>query len=257
MKLLYVGIAIVAIILIIGSFVFVFQNQNQSQNNVQSETKETTLSVLPQTSTSSVTIDHLTLTKSGFVAIRSIEGQRLGQIVEISPYLLLGEHTNLTIELGEFYDGTSELIAVVYQDDKTDMVFNDLDQPMRDAGGEVIARYIKTGETVASVLFANTGENAPHVMGNTKMETVRYTNIGYEPSLLSVPLGTMVQFVNESDDEMWVASNEHPSHTDLPTFDQFGLSPKGSTYTYTFDEAGAWSYHDHLNPEREVMVQVI
>lgn len=255
MKPFYIAIGIVTTTLILGCLAFVLKNQ--TDGTVQPETKEIVFSVLPQTSSSSVTIGSLTLSKSGFIAIRSIDGDRLGQIVEISPYLLSGKHTNLIIDLGEFYDGVSELIAVVYQDDKSDMVFNDFDQPMRDTRGDVIARYVKTDKVVSSVLFTSTGENMPHMMGGMKMETVRYTNAGYEPSLLSVPVGTMVQFVNESDDEMWVASNEHPAHTDLPTFDQFGLSPKGSTYMYVFDKAGSWAYHDHLNPEREGVIEVI
>ncbi len=254
MKLFDIAQAVVAGTLVIGSFVFILQNQ--SQNSVLPETKEVVLSVSPQTSSTAVVIERVVLKTPGFVAIRSIESNRLGQIIEITPYLLSDEHKNITIELGEFYDGKSELVAVVYQDDKNDMTFNDLDQPMRDAQGKVVARYVKTGELVPTALFTNSGENVPHMMGDMKMETVRYTNTGYEPPLLSVPVGTMVEFVNESDDEMWVASNEHPAHTDLPTFDQFGLSPKGSTYTYTFDKAGTWTYHDHLNPEREGMIQV-
>lgn len=255
MKLSYIGIGIVASVLIVSSFVFVLKNQ--PQDSAQPETESVTLSVLPQTSSTSVTISSLTLTSPGFIAIRSINGDRLGQIIEISPYLLSGKHRNIVIELGEFYDGISELVAVVYQDSKSDMVFNDFDQPARDARGDVTARYIKTGDSVPSVLFANTGANMPHMMGGMKMEIVRYTNTGYEPPLLEIPLGTVVQFVNDSDDEMWVASNEHPAHADLPTFDQFGLSPKGSTYMYTFDEAGVWSYHDHLNPEREGVIKAI
>lgn len=254
MKFSHVAIGIVTVTLIIGSLVFVLENQ--SQGSAQPDMKEVVFSVLPQTSSTAVTIGRVTLDTPGFIAVRTVEGSRLGQIVEISPYLLSGEHTNITIELGEFYDGTSELVAVVYQDDKNDMTFNDFDQPMRDTRGDVIARYVKTGEKVSPALFTNTGEDMPHMMGGMKMETVRYTNAGYEPPFLSVPVGTMIQFVNESDAEMWVASNEHPAHTDLPTFDQFGLSSKGSTYTYVFDQVGSWAYHDHLNPEREGVVEV-
>ena len=250
---------IFCLVVVLGAGVLIINNKNTApQDSVSiAEPAETILTVTPQSPSDAVTIERVFLSQSGFVAIRALEVGRLGQIIEVSSFLLSGEHTNLTIKLGEFYDGTSELIAVVYQDDKNDMIFNDFDQPMRDARGDVVARYIKTGEVIPSTLFASTGETASHVMGNTKMETVRYTNTGYEPPLLSVPAGTMVQFVNESDDEMWVASNEHPAHTDLPTFDQFGLYPKGSTYEYTFDEAGSWAYHDHLNPEWEGMVQVI
>jgi plastocyanin len=249
MKLFYIASGIIIVTFIASVTLFVWDKPPQSTPKL--ETKTVALSITPQTPSSSVTIEQVTLIEPGFVAIRSIEGDRLGQIIEISPYLLPGEHANLEIELGEFYDGNAELIAVVYKDEKSDMNFNDFDQPLRDAGGNVTARYVKTGEVVSSALFTNTGENQPHMMGGMKMETVRYTNDGYEPPLLSVPVGTMVQFVNESDVEMWVASNEHPAHTDLPTFDQFGFSELGEQYMYTFDAVGAWRYHDHLNPTAE------
>ena len=58
----------------------------------------------------------------------------------------------------------------------------------------------------------------------------------------------MVHFVNESSIDMWVASDDHPAHTDLPTFDQFKGSPPGEQYVYIFDQAGEWKYHDHLTP---------
>ena len=47
---------------------------------------------------------------------------------------------------------------------------------------------------------------------------------------------------------MWTASNPHPAHTILPTFDQFKGSEPGSVYQYTFDQVGTWRYHDHINP---------
>jgi len=55
----------------------------------------------------------------------------------------------------------------------------------------------------------------------------------------------MVHFVNESDTQMWVASDSHPAHDVLQTFDQF---KPGDMFMYVFEEPGTWEYHDHLNP---------
>jgi plastocyanin len=247
-------------LVILSAIVFVFvRNQNDSKQIVVPElqSNQTTLVVSPQTASTTVTVERVSLPTSGFIAVRSLDGGRLGQIIEISKYLTVGEHTGITINLGDFYDENPNLIVVAYQDVKDDKVFNDLDQPMLDANKTVIAKYVKTGEVVASQLFASTGEPAPHMMGGMKMETVRYTNQGYVPAQLEVPVGSMVQFVNESDNEMWVASNEHPGHSILPTFDQFKSTAKGTTYTYVFDKVGSWSYHDHLKPAVVGMVKVI
>lgn len=55
-------------------------------------------------------------------------------------------------------------------------------------------------------------------------------------------------FVNESSTGMWVASNEHPGHSILPTFDQFKSTSNGTIYNYVFDKVGSWIYPDHLKP---------
>jgi plastocyanin len=254
MKHLTAGLVIVSGI----AFVFIRSQNDSKQIAVpESQSSETVLVVSPQTASTSVTMERVSLPAPGFIAVRSLDNGRLGQVIEISKYLNVGEHTNVTINLGDFYDGNPNLMVVVYQDAKDDKVFNDLDQPMLDVNQNVIAVYVKTGEPVAPELFTSTGEPAPHVMGGMKMETVRYTNHGYEPSQLEVPIGTMVQFVNESDSPMWVASNEHPGHGILPTFDQFKSTTKGTTYTYVFDKIGSWEYHDHLKPAVVGTVSVI
>ena len=66
----------------------------------------------------------------------------------------------------------------------------------------------------------------------------------------------MVHFVNESSIDMWVATDDHPAHTDLPTFDQFKGSPPGEQYVYIFDEVGEWKYHDHLTPTATGIITV-
>ncbi len=212
-------------------------------------TETNMLVVLPQLALDTrVVIKQVDLPNSGFLVVRSVENSRLSQIIEISTYLTAGEHANITIDLGEFYDGAADLVVVAYEDAENDQLFNDLDQPMVTTNNTIIARYVKTGEEVSSELFMNTGKPLPHIMGGVTMETIRYTNQGFVPAQLTVTVGTVVQFVNESDAAMWVASNEHPGHTDLPTFDQFSPSEKTSTYTYTFDQRGTWTFHDHLQP---------
>ena len=49
---------------------------------------------------------------------------------------------------------------------------------------------------------------------------MRYTDGGFVPANLEVPVGTVVEFKNESSGEMWVESDLHPAHNILPTFDQ-------------------------------------
>jgi plastocyanin len=257
MKKLFITITSGLLVVVLVSVVVNRTKETSEISQADIVTNETTLTVQAQSVVDTVLIERIFLKDPGFLVVRSVENGRLGQIIEISPYLTSGEHTNITIELGAFYDSNSDLVVVVYEDAQADKIFNDLDQPMKNVTGQTIARFVSSGEEVPTELFAGNGEVLPHMMGGMAMEVVRYTNTGYEPKELTVPVGTMVQFINESDTVMWVASNEHPGHSDLPTFDQFGLYPNGSSYTYTFDKVGAWEFHDHLNPEREGVIVVV
>ena len=105
---------------------------------------------------------------------------------------------------------------------------------------------------------------------------IEYTNNGFEPHTITVKASTTIEWVNISDKLMWVASNPHPSHTDLPGFDERGVegngepaSYQGSTliqvaqahtgvteYRYTFTKVGRWGYHNHLSPQDRGVVIV-
>lgn len=254
MKMIISGVVVAVGI----GIVFLLTIKDKPQNDIllSATSTEASLVVSAQNATDSVTVTSVTLPKAGFLAIRSIDNDRLGQIIEISQYLSVGTHTDINIPLGDFYEGDEELIVMAYEDAGGDKVFNDFDQPLK-LDGAPLSVYVATGALVPSSIATNTGNaDAIHTMGNSTMATVRYTDSGFEPKELSVPIGTTMHFVNESTDDMWVASNEHPGHTDLPTFDQFGFGKTGEQYVYTFDQAGAWRYHDHLNPTAEGVVIV-
>lgn len=85
---------------------------------------------------------------------------------------------------------------------------------------------------------------------------VVYSDGGYLPDPLIVKKGTMVTFENATENPMWTASDQHPSHRLYPTrggclgstFDACVGTPPGGTWSFTFDIVGSWNYHNHLNP---------
>lgn len=253
----WIFIAMISVSLVITGIVLV-KDDAQLLLMFTPEPKEANiLVVIPQPDLDTmVVIEQVVLQNPGFLVVRSVQNDRLSQIIEVSSYLEAGVHSKVTIDLGKFYNGATDLIVVVYKDVENDHIFNDLDQPMITTNNTIIARYVRTGKVVSAELFTKIGESVPHTMGRVQMETIRYTNQGFVPTILVVQVGAMVQFVNESDTDMWVASNEHPGHTDLPTFDQFSASEKNSTYTYTFDQKGMWTFHDHLQPAFDGVVEV-
>ena len=88
-------------------------------------------------------------------------------------------------------------------------------------------------------------------------KVITYTDIGYSPSSLQINVGDTVVFKNGSSQSMWPASAMHPAHKDYPTiggclgstFDACKGVQMGDSWSFKFDIAGNWKYHDHLNPK--------
>ena len=77
--------------------------------------------------------------------------------------------------------------------------------------------------------------------------SVSITSDGFEPATIKIKAGDSVTWTNNDDRTHHVASDPHPIHTDLSGLESDNLSP-GDTYTFTFDEAGEFTYHCHLHP---------
>ena len=247
---LMLGICLTLLLVVFAMvYVSVSQEKSSDENTASGDVlaSRAVLSMKSQSDDTEVVVDTAILKEPGFVAVRAVDGNRLGQIVEISDYLPAGEHTNVSIPLGEFYEGGRELAVMMYEDAGSDKIFNDLDQPYAEDGIPV-AVYIATGQPVPESIVTNIVTEGIPLMDMGTMEFIRYTDSGFEPKDVTVSLGTMVHFVNESSIDMWVASDDHPAHTDLPTFDQFKGGKPGEQFVYVFDQVGEWKYHDHLNP---------
>ena len=101
---------------------------------------------------------------------------------------------------------------------------------------------------------------------------IKITADGFSPSTLTINQGDEVTWTNEDTKDSWPASAQHPTHTAYPgsgiekcgtseqstIFDAcHGLKPGGS-WSFTFNEKGTWSYHDHINfpgPFGKIIVQ--
>lgn len=95
-------------------------------------------------------------------------------------------------------------------------------------------------------------------------ETVAYTDEGFSPKDIVVPLGATVTFVNQSSEDMWVASAMHPAHTAYSgtslsehcpdtantAFDECAAVADGGSFSFTFNKEGNWKYHNHSNASR-------
>jgi len=89
---------------------------------------------------------------------------------------------------------------------------------------------------------------------------VVYSDSGFSPGELTIRKGDTVTFRNESSRDMWPATAIHPSHTVYPgsgigrcntseeesIFDACRRIENGGEFSFVFQEAGDWKYHDHL-----------
>jgi len=92
--------------------------------------------------------------------------------------------------------------------------------------------------------------------------TITITSSGFSPLTLTISKGDRVTFTNQGSSPSWPASAVHPTHTVYPgsgiskcdgaeesnIFDACRGLRQGESYSFTFNEAGSWKYHDHLNP---------
>lgn len=125
------------------------------------------------------------------------------------------------------------------------------------AGIVILAVVILIGYLSLNNPASPSQENNPAPAAEAPTENVvTYTDAGYSPTPLAIKIGETVTFKNESSRSMWPASALHPTHREYPTtggcigstFDACRGVQKGDFWSFKFDIAGTWRYHDHLNP---------
>lgn len=96
---------------------------------------------------------------------------------------------------------------------------------------------------------------SPSAQPEAKEAKVNLTKAGFEPGALKIKVGTKVTWMNKSGATATVNSDPHPTHTLWP-FLNLGKFEDGSSVSATFDSAGTYTYHNHLNPSQTGTVVV-
>lgn len=100
----------------------------------------------------------------------------------------------------------------------------------------------------------------PEVTAPASGVTVTYTDQGFSPKSVTVPAGTTITFVNQTGENMWVASALHPTHQtyDGTTMSEhctagyrgpapFDQCVSGDSFSFIFLKVGEWKYHNHAD----------
>lgn len=144
-----------------------------------------------------------------------------------------------------------------------------------DASGHPIGRFrpwanINRAETVKIAMEARAVYSQPGTSSRSNVSSsssssssvqaavvVLYTDTGFTPSVVHIHIGDTVLFKNTTFNDLRVASNPHPVHTDYSGFDSGTMFGKDGEYSFTFTRAGTFGYHNHQSPDKggQVMVE--
>ncbi len=86
---------------------------------------------------------------------------------------------------------------------------------------------------------------------------VELTAEGFVPASLIIPLGETVTFTSTIDREFWPASNIHPTHDIYPAFDPGRALRSNEEWSFVFDRAGRFRFHDHLRASDSGLIEVV
>jgi plastocyanin len=118
---------------------------------------------------------------------------------------------------------------------------------------------------VLGIYLANRPASEEPVVNGQNAESssveIVFTDNGFEPNAITVKKGDAAVFLNQSSKPVWPASAFHPTHTAYPgssiekcgtdkqdkIFDACGEIAPGESWSFVFNEIGAWKYHDHLD----------
>jgi plastocyanin len=76
--------------------------------------------------------------------------------------------------------------------------------------------------------------------------TIVLKDDGFHPRTLTIREGETVTFRSERGKYFWPASDFHPTHKLYPAFDAKRAVSPNDSWSFTFDEAGVYKFHDHL-----------
>lgn len=120
----------------------------------------------------------------------------------------------------------------------------------------VVIIAVKKDSTQPNNQPSTTGVVPEESDGEQRTITVAITRDGFVPATVTIPKGTKVIWTNNDDKPHLVASDPHPVHDGLEGLNtKTDIAPNAS-YSFTFDQVGEYTYHDHLNPNMNGVVIV-
>lgn len=108
----------------------------------------------------------------------------------------------------------------------------------------LIAAIVCFGVALAYFL-RNPSSGIVDLRGKDRVE-ISLTDAGFKPQDITIDRGTTVTFSTTRSAQFWPASNPHPTHEVDPHFDPKHPLQPDDTWSFMFEKAGTWGYHDHV-----------
>ncbi|QQG42757.1 MAG: hypothetical protein HYW15_00865 [Candidatus Giovannonibacteria bacterium] len=123
-----------------------------------------------------------------------------------------------------------------------------------EAEKESMEKKEKSGETEEK---REMNDQDKEVNLGTSATVVIDENGKFSPPEVKIKRGGKVTWTNKGSRQVWPASAVHPTHLVYPGFDALKGLNTGENYSFTFEKAGEWAYHNHLNPGTRGKVKVV
>ena len=92
-----------------------------------------------------------------------------------------------------------------------------------------------------------------HEIGN---HILKLDENGFSPTSITIKQGDIIDFQNTGVLPHWPASDIPPTHQIYPQFDPKQPVAPGKSWSFTFEKAGVWKCHDHLNANHTCQITV-
>ena len=127
-----------------------------------------------------------------------------------------------------------------------------ISQVFPDGSEKILAELVDSGP-IDEDTYKKTTDESEHKPETTpppapELKRMAITPVGFEPSELTIKVGTTIIFENMDDKKHWPASGIHPIHEICKGFDALRPLEMRETYEYTFTKAETCPLHDHLRP---------
>ncbi len=173
-------------------------------------------------------------------------------LVEIT---ILDEHGNILLSKSIYHDSSGKASLIH-------------DFP-RQGSYKIVSRFKFESKTIVEADFPIEVAEKSNLIAENKV-FIAITDQGFEPDFIRIAKGATAIFKNKGDKLHWPASDFHPTHTLYPgsgikkcgtseeekIFDACRSLKKNEQFSFTFNEAGTWSVHDHLHPGLTMVIGI-